>query len=389
MPPTTPAPAAPSLPAPPKGLQSTNSVNRLSGQQESLEVATATSLTSSASDDREHAALLHFVALSQLFHTWRDRMTAASAQDKAGIGRFLWFCSDISNFINEHLRSSRVAPADSCDLSAECDKLSLRLASEVNAVVLRLCPVAKALPKVTLDSMDVDVERQVYKQLPFGVIMLPVQHRLFNTTGPRPWVNPRAAQLLGYSPQELKGIVSQRLSMLQLLLHPADMMCWFWDAVLREQSQFTRPTQWRHRLGTTVPSITAYRIKYVDGLPVWLCLYIQHQDSQATEHPTQERSVAAAAAVPDRAATSSSPSSSGQASLPFDHIGSEERTLTPDDDDDGVYWSRLHSCGASGSQSSESLDEFLAANCSSMDMSLSNSMVDTEHDLLSDYHWWD
>lgn len=240
---------------------------------------TRPSLPARSAEEVARDAVEQFVFLNTLFRRWREKLTSDPNTDKVALSRFLYFCSYLSHVVKDYMDSH--PPSQQQVLS---DWLCSSLAEDVHKFVENVGNDIVSFPQVSAAAADnspasvlqLNVEKQVFKQMPLGAAMLSLHPYPFHQQE-KAWVNDNMSTLLGYEREHLKAIFSDRDAFFRAL-HPScfnKFIGQFWDAIAEGRTHYAVPSKWLHQNGEEIDLNGTFSIKYKNGLPIRWTMFLQ------------------------------------------------------------------------------------------------------------------
>ena len=220
----------------------------------------------------EREQIERMASLTGTFRSWRELLLTCPSDSQA-MGRFLWFCAYLSHCIKDYLSTVQNMSEANRLVSVW---LCTNLAEDVNrfiAVYGRDVPMpdpnGEDVQRLSMESLD-------YRDLPMGVIVLPVYPRPF-CPGTRPIVNGVVAEELGFNIDELTSCLGDRTTASKLASEStwSELVTNLIHTVAQNKMSFVSRMQFNRADRSIQNASVTNWIKYVHGIPSLLIMFVQ------------------------------------------------------------------------------------------------------------------
>ena len=220
----------------------------------------------------EREQIERMASLTGTFRSWRELLLTCP-RDQQAMGRFLWFCAYLSHCIKDYLSTVQSMSEANRLVSVW---LCTNLAEDVNRFI---AVYGRDVPMPDPNGEDVQrlaMESLYYRDLPMGVIVLPIYPRPF-CPGTRPIVNSVVADELGHNMDEVTAWLSDRNSASKLAPEAtwSDMVTNLIHTVAQNKMSFTSRMQFNRADRVVQHASVTNWIKYVHGIPSLLIMFVQ------------------------------------------------------------------------------------------------------------------
>lgn len=248
-----------------------------------LQKSSASGLPSRSDQDLEMDVVERLAGFSSQFNIWQSAVNGVDVCRQ----RLVYFCAYLKLNMLGRLsgNESKVVKKLASSLQQKVDSYLQTIPHSDMALYHQLMgKTVSGANQMDLEDDDfkLDVEREVYSNMPVGTWIVDLKKGFMSPSAQSPWVNARACQILGYTQDELTGILSDHDKYARLIHHSSfgPLSSSFWNAVSTGKGSYTNKCRFIHKTGRVLDLMATFWIHYRDGLPHLMTVFLQHRDEE-------------------------------------------------------------------------------------------------------------